>query len=45
MDLEDAGMTVKFILHDPDATFTAAFDAVFQAAGARVSAPRCRHRE
>jgi putative transposase len=29
MDLEDAGMSVKFILHDRDATFTAAFDAVF----------------
>jgi putative transposase len=27
---------VKFILHDRDASFTAAFDAVFQAAGARV---------
>jgi transposase InsO family protein len=27
---------VKFVLHDRDASFTAAFDAVFQAAGARV---------
>jgi transposase InsO family protein len=27
---------VKFILHDRDSSFTAAFDAVFQAAGARV---------
>jgi Integrase core domain len=27
---------VKFVLHDRDATFTVAFDAVFQAAGARV---------
>jgi putative transposase len=36
MDLADARMTVKFVLHDRDATFTAAFDAVFQAAGARV---------
>ena len=36
MDLEDAGMSVKFVLHDRDASFTAAFDAVFQAAGARV---------
>ena len=26
MDLDDAGMSVKFILHDQDATFTAAFD-------------------
>jgi hypothetical protein len=36
MDLQDAGMSVKFVLHDRDASFTAAFDAVFQAAGARV---------
>jgi transposase len=36
MDLEDAGTGVKFVLHDRDATFTAAFDAVFQATGARV---------
>jgi transposase InsO family protein len=36
MSLEDAGMGVKFVLHDRDASFTAAFDAVFQAAGARV---------
>jgi transposase len=36
MDLDDAGMGVKFVLHDRDASFTAAFDAVFRAAGARV---------
>ena len=36
MDLEDTVMSVKFVLHDRDASFTAAFDAVFQAAGARV---------
>jgi len=36
MDLEDAGTRVKFVLHDRDASFTAAFDAVFQAAGIRV---------
>jgi transposase InsO family protein len=36
MDLEDAGMSVKFVLHDRDASLTAAFDAVFQAAGVRV---------
>jgi len=36
MDLEDARMSVKFVLHDRDASFTAAFDAVFQAAGARI---------
>ena len=45
MDLDDAGTSVKFILHDRDASFTAAFDAVFRAAGARgvrsaVQAPR-----
>jgi hypothetical protein len=27
MDLEDAGTRVKFVLHDRDASFTAAFDA------------------
>src|SRR5262245_14081069 len=36
MDLEDAGTRVKFVLHDRDASFTAAFDDVFRAAGARV---------
>jgi hypothetical protein len=36
MDLDDAGINARFILHDRDASFTAAFDAVFQAAGARV---------
>jgi transposase len=36
MDLDDAGMSVKFVLHDRDASFTAAFDAVFRAAGVRV---------
>ena len=36
MDLEEAGTRVKFVLHDRDASFTAAFDAVFQAAGVRV---------
>ena len=36
MDLEDTRMSVKFVLHDRDASFTAAFDAVFQAAGARI---------
>jgi hypothetical protein len=36
MDLEDTGMGVKFVLHDRDASCTAAFDAVFQAAGTRV---------
>ena len=36
MDLQDTGFRVNFVLHDRDASFTAAFDAVFQAAGARV---------
>ncbi len=36
MDLEDAGTRVKYVLHDRDASFTAAFDAVFRAAGVRV---------
>jgi transposase len=36
MELEDAGTRVKFVLHDRDASFTAAFDAVFQAAGVRI---------
>jgi hypothetical protein len=34
--LEDAGTRVKFVLHYRDASFTAAFDAVFQAAGVRI---------
>ena len=36
MDLEDARMSVKFVLYDRDASFTVAFDAVFKAAGATV---------
>ena len=36
MDLEDTGTQAKFVLHDRDASFTAAFDAVFRAAGASV---------
>jgi transposase InsO family protein len=36
MDSEDAGTRVKFLLHDRDASFTAAFDGVFRAAGVRV---------
>jgi putative transposase len=36
MDLQDAGTRVKFVLHDRDASFTAAFDEVFQAAGVRI---------
>jgi transposase InsO family protein len=36
MDLGDAGTPAKFVLHDRDASFTQAFDAVFQAVGIRV---------
>jgi putative transposase len=36
MDLGDAAARAKFVLHDRDASFTQAFDAVFQAAGIRV---------
>jgi hypothetical protein len=36
MDLEDTGTRVKFVLHDRDASFTAASGAVFQAAGIRI---------
>ena len=36
MDLGDAGARAKFVLHDPGASFTQTFDAVFQAAGIRV---------
>jgi putative transposase len=45
MDLEDAGTSVKFVLHDRDASFTAAFDAVFQDAGVRVVRSLFRRRE
>jgi putative transposase len=36
MDLDDAEVSVKFVLHDRDACFTAAFGVIFQAAGAGV---------
>jgi hypothetical protein len=39
MDLEDAGVSVKFVLHDRDASFTTSFGAVFQAVGVRVVRP------
>jgi putative transposase len=39
MDLEGTGTRVKFVLDDRDASFTAAFDAVFQAAEARIVRP------
>jgi putative transposase len=36
MDLEEAGTRAIFAQHDRDASFTQAFDAVFQATGIRV---------
>src|ERR1035438_3600220 len=36
MDLGDARTRAKYVQHDRDASFTQAFDAVFQAAGIRV---------
>jgi transposase InsO family protein len=36
MNLEDHADGVKFLTRDRDATFTAAFEAVFTAAGARI---------
>jgi putative transposase len=36
MSNEGSAISVKFVLHDRDASFTAAFGAVFEAAGARV---------
>lgn len=39
MDLEDAGMNVKFVHDDRDASWTAASGAVCQVAGVRVVRP------
>ena len=39
MDLEDAGTRMRFALHDRDASFTAGFDAVFQATAAVLPWP------
>ena len=36
MDLEDAGAKAKFLIHDRDAKYTAAFDAVLHDAGLRI---------
>ena len=36
MDLDDAGIRARFVLHDRDASFSAASGAVFQSAGIRV---------
>ncbi len=40
MELEDAGTRVKFVLHDRDASFPVAFDAVFLEHGQAGSRPR-----
>lgn len=40
MDLEDTGLPAKLLLHDRDASFGAAFDAVFTAAGINGSGTR-----
>ena len=44
MDLDDVGIRARFVLHDRDASFSAAFDAVFQSAGLRVIPRRHRRR-
>jgi transposase InsO family protein len=36
MGLDEAGTTVRYLIHDRDASFSAAFDAVFTAAGIEV---------
>ena len=36
MDLDDAGLLARFVLHDRDASFSAPSDAVFQSVGIRV---------
>jgi putative transposase len=36
MDLDDRGRKVRFLLHDRDSKFSAAFDAVFDSAGVRI---------
>ena len=36
IDMEDAGIRVKFVIHDRDASFTQAFGDVYMTAGARV---------
>ena len=45
MDLADAGTRVKFVLHDRDASFTSAFDAVLRPQAQGSSAPPFRRPE
>ena len=45
MDLEDAGMSVKFVLHDRDASFTAAFEPSSRPLASGSSAPLFRRHE
>ena len=45
MDLEDAGTRVKFVLHDRDASFTAALTRCSGLLASGLSAPQSRRRE
>jgi transposase InsO family protein len=36
MDLDDGGRRARFLIHDRDSKFAAAFDAVFVSAGVRI---------
>jgi len=36
IDLDERGRSVRFLLHDRDSTFSAAFDAVFASEGVRI---------
>ena len=36
MDLQDAGVTVKYLIRDRDSRYTAAFDAVFRSEGIAI---------
>jgi putative transposase len=45
LTLDDQFADIKFVIRDRGSNFTRAFDAVFQAAGARIRAPLSRLRE